>query len=382
MKTSKNLAIIFTITLVISFVGIMAYLSTNRIAAYDYIGSHNINNRNMNQSFYRSTSIKNPVTDWLDFIPFVSDNVKDHVKDRIQEEIDESLSSVFNDNITYDKKGDTIINNYSTKDVENIRIDTDVAKLTFIQEDRTDIKVEYIYTKPDTNKYIIKYDPKISGNTLDISQNIITRNFFGSMNDSFYKNDLFIYVPEDFTVNQLSIDKSLGDIISSDFYSNATDIDFYSSLGDIDVTLANTKNSVTLKASMGKINLINNASIDKLEVSSNNGSIDIRSSEAIKDIAIDADMGSILLNADDKVNNCRIEANMGSITASFKEKVDSFNITCDMGDIEIDLYDNDDSIIGTDVSMGKLKTDFANASNSKGDYYVECDMGNITLKKR
>ena len=378
MKKLKNMAIILSITLVVSFFGIIAYASTNNINTIGYFGFNPFYSNNNNHD-NTTDSDKNDY-DWLQNLPFVPNQVKDIIQDSIDESIHDSMITDYDHSI-YNKTEDTIVDNFPCEDLDKISINTDVAIIVFKKEDRKDIKVEYIYTKPKTNSYSINYNTDVKNNTLDITQRIVTKNFFGSMNKGNYANDITVYVPNDFEVDTLYINNNLGEINNSDFFSDVKNIEIISSLGKIDITLANYKESVILTSSMGKIDYYNNAKVDKLNMSSSSGVIYMESNNTIKNCTVNADMGGINIVSNGKIDNCDLESDMGAITASFKQKLDSLNISSDMGSIKVDLYDNDNSIISTNVSMGKIKSDFP-TSSKKGDYNVDCDMGDITIRKK
>ncbi|GMQ61280.1 DUF4097 family beta strand repeat-containing protein [Vallitalea maricola] len=378
MKKLKNLAIILSITLVVSFFGIIAYASANSINTMGYFGFNPFYSNNSNHA--DTTDSDRNDYNWIQNLPFVPNQVKDIIQDSIDESIHDSMITDY-DYTIYDKTGDTIVDNFPSEDLDKISMNTDVALIVFKKEDRKDIKVEYTYTKPNTNNYAINYNTDVNNNTLDITQRIVAKNFFGSMNKSNYTNDITVYVPNDFELDTLNINNNLGEINNSEFFSDVKNIDITSSLGKIDITLANRKESVILNSSMGKINYYNNAKVDKLNISSSNGVIYMESNNTIKDCTVNTDMGSINIVSNGKIDNCDLESDMGAITASFKQKIDSFNISSDMGSIKISLYDNDNSIISTNVSMGRIKSDFP-TSSKKGDYNVDCDMGDITIRKK
>ncbi|GMQ59533.1 hypothetical protein AN1V17_39300 [Vallitalea sediminicola] len=377
MKKLKNLTIIFSITLVASFFGIIAYASTNHISTVGYFGFNPFYSNNNNND---NTTKDNDDYDWLYNLPFIPNQVKGIIEDSIDESIHDSNITDFDHEI-YDKTGDTIVDNFNCQDLEKISINTDAARIVFKQEDRKDIKVKYIYTKPQTNNYSINYNTDVSNNTLDITQRIITKNFFGSMNTSNFKNDITIYVPNDFELDNLYINNNLGEINNSEFFSDVKNINLTSSLGKINITLANSKESVILNSSMGEINYYNNADVDKLKISTSGGFIYMESNNTINDCTASTDMGSINIVSNGKINNCDLDSDLGAITASFKQTIDSFNISSDLGSIEIELYDNDNSVISTNVSMGSIKSDLPTTSK-KSNYNVDCDMGDITIRKK
>ncbi|MCT4685742.1 DUF4097 family beta strand repeat-containing protein [Vallitalea sp.] len=369
MKKLKNMAIILSITLVVSFFGIIAIITFGFNPFYSNNNNHDYTTDNNRNNY-----------DWLQNLPFVPNQVKDIIQDFIEESTHNSIINNY-DHTIYNKTGDTLVDNFPCEDVDKISLKTDVAIIVFKKEDRKNIKVEYTYTKPKNNNYAINYNIDVNNNTLDITQRIVTKNFFGSMNKGNYTNDITVYVPNDFELDTLYINNNLGEINSSEFFSDVKNIDITSSLGKIDITLANYKESVILTSSMGKINYYNNAKVDKLNISSSSGVIYMESNNTIKDCTVNADMGGINIISNSKIDNCDLESDMGAITASFKQKLDFFSISSDMGSIKVDLYDNDNSIISTNVSMGKIKSDFP-TSSKEGNYNVDCDMGDITIRKK
>ncbi len=87
MKKSmaKRLAIFFTITLILSLIGIISYLSSNPAATRMYFTRDiNYNNSYSNHS------------GWLDFIPFMNDELKGFVQSEIDGAIHESIDMAKN----------------------------------------------------------------------------------------------------------------------------------------------------------------------------------------------------------------------------------------------------------------------------------------------
>ncbi|GKX31862.1 hypothetical protein SH1V18_43420 [Vallitalea longa] len=376
MKKLKSLTIILCITLVTSFFGIIAYAAVNDVDLYykTYITDDKKDDKESedNNLYFNM--------DWLKSIPFVQDNFVDDIEDTVEKGWNNSMN--FNFNNHYDKTGDTIEDTFSKDNINEIDITTDVASISFIQEDRSDIKVEYIYTKPDIDNYAIDYNAEIKNKTLNITQHIKTRNFSGNINKDNYKNTLTIYVPKDFSIDNLYIKNNLGDINNNDFYSNVSDIiDITTSLGQIDITISNPKKSVKLISALGIVKLNNNSEIDNLEIIANSGDVNIESNSAIKNCTITANLGTVKIISNDELNNCELEANMGSINTTFKKHIDSFNIICDMGEINMKLYDNDNSLISAKASMGDIKSDF-DTTKKRSPYTIECSMGDITITRR
>ncbi|MCT4597076.1 MAG: DUF4097 domain-containing protein [Vallitalea sp.] len=360
----KKLAKIFTITLISSFIGIIIYLSINKIPFINFRNSyvhHNINIPNISNN---SNKVPDTFTDT--FLTTVAQTFKN--------------SSPMNNE--YDKISDTITKTFS-RDAKTIDISCSSATLDFIIEDRDDIKVEYSYTKPDTPKYKVIYDTTYKNNTIKVTQSIKTLNFAGNISSDKYNNDITIYVPTDYTADTLIIKNSLGDINNSDFYNNVSNIDFYASLGNINIKFNSPKNLVTLDSSLGDISLNNNSTIKQLNVKASSGSINITSTGEINDVIATDSMGDIDLESTEKINTCKLFASMGDIKAYFKKPIDKFNIRSNMGDIDMKLPKDQDINIYAKTSMGDIKSTFPilKDDETKNIYYLYCSMGDIDIKE-
>ncbi len=390
--TTKQLTIFFTITLTLSLIGIISYLSSNPYAGDMYFTRNNSYHTPSNNSY-----------GWLDNIPFISNELKDYVQSEIDDamsEIDdaihESITSVTkqtntpknrdtdwnwnsNHNSTkHTKVSDTITNNFPTSNIEEMEIITDISRLSFVEEDRSDVKVEYIYTKPDTTNFTISYDTEVKSNTLLIEQHINTRNYSGNM--SHYQNNITVYVPKGFKVDKIKYHNNLGKIIDNTFYSNAKVLDLYTSLGGIDISLSDDVSSVTLSSSKGDVTIDNSADIDDLRLLTNSGIIRLENTGTINTLTMNSDKGDVTVNSEGKVNTSILHVDKGNIVATYKEEVDSFSVTCDMGNIDLTLFGNDNTTIDTKVDVGKVSSDFTEGNSQ--DYIVKCDVGNITVRKK
>jgi hypothetical protein len=360
MKSMKKLVSIFACTFVLSLIGILIYVSTNKINAFNYYGfnysptttnndsSNLISNylnlfpvfpQNMKKEITKKINdtindtfnhtINNTINDTISAT--INNTINDTINHTINETINTTINDTINDSISatinntinntsYAKKSDTIVNHFTQDEVKDININTEVAKISFVQENRNNIKVEYKNTKPEKN-YTIMYDTKTTENTLYITQKIITQNFHESINENHYTNNITLYVPKDFDINKLTIHTNLGDINNSDFFSNVKEINFNTNLGNINISLSNPKESVTLVTSLGEIKAI------------------------------------------------------------FKNNIKSFDIKSSMGNINVYLYDNDNSSIYSACSMGEIETDFL-SSNKRCDYNIYSNMGNIIITKK
>lgn len=400
--TAIRLTFIFSMTLILSLVGIIFYISSNPASAETYFTrlNHNTTVTHVTNGF-----------GWLDFIPFIDDDVKEYVNGEINDAIREGLTEAKeategaiesskkswnnnwnvnwnNGNVNvswsnnrfkkYKTINNSIVDNFSTATIKDIDIQTDISNLIFVEEDRQDVQVDYAYSKPDTSDYTVIYDAELKGNTLVIQQELKIKNYPSSIDA--YDNDITIRIPKGLQVDQLSYHNNLGAIKDSFFYSRVKELELNASLGKIDIKLDNDLDKVKLVASMGDLKLVSDADITTLDMKADNGKLNLTSRGDIKNLIMNASMGSITTNNKGTIHNCTMNADMGSIRGTFYKQLKSLKVKCDMGSVDLTLYENDYTVFNTDVSMGKLTTDFQKGSNK--DFEIECDMGSITLRKK
>lgn len=247
-------------------------------------------------------------------------------------------------NLIYDKE-------YSD-DFNEIKINSDAAKIEVINSDTANVKVKMYSEK--------QYKNKIINNSGVLNVISYHKSKFVGFNQKIAKIE--IYIPEDFN-KTINITNNYGDIYVEDFID--ANINVESDAGDIDVDMANTleiKNSYG-DTKIGKVNDINlesncgDVKIDEVrsaEVSNDLGDIEIKNVKEYLDVT--ADCGDIDIDKISLTKNSKIVNNLG----------------------DIEIKDIKNVYIDAKTDMGKVSV---NNNNQKSDITlkIENDCGDIDV---
>lgn len=261
---------------------------------------------------------------------------------------------------------------------KNMYINVAIDEVIFIEESRTDVRVEYFSERPDTSNYEVEYATEDVDDSLYINSQISIRNL---ILDSDYESYIKIHVPLDFPLDRLELTMSMGEINQSSILENVTNLKIDAQLGDVNLDINGKKETLTVNCSMGNIDLTVDDSVETLDVSANFGKMDLKIEGTVNDLYASADMGDLTLNSSEEIQNMKVNASMGNIDGTFRKKVDSIEADCSMGNIHLTLYDNEASTVYADASMGNVNVNLPMVKESADpDFRLTASMGNIDLK--
>lgn len=262
---------------------------------------------------------------------------------------------------------------------KSIVLDVSVEHLTFIEEGRSDILVEYYHEYPDSPLYSFDYKANLDNDTLYISSFYNTVDIFF---DRDYESYINIYMPKGYTLNTLDLTYDLGEVTNDSIYESVNDLNIHANLGDVNLSIDSPKNNLSITCDMGNINLTTNAPIKKLNAEADFGKIDLTLLDTVESLYADLDLGNLELYAEKEIMNVFTQANMGSINADFKEHVKFLVAGADVGSIKMTFYNNPSTTVYTTSDMGNIKVSpdlKVVKEEDNPDFKVSTNMGKLEL---
>lgn len=271
---------------------------------------------------------------------------------------------------------DTKKNNFPLCDT--LVINVTLENLKFVEEDRTDILVEYTNEHPDTNLYQIDYRAEKIDQTLYVETEYAISDLFI---DKEYKSGIVIHVPKNYTFKNMDMTLSMGQVNSDNIYEHVNNLKITSNLGDIRLDITTPKDSLIVDNDAGNMELTVSAPISEFEAKSSFGESKFEFEDTVKSIVCDLDMGNLTLETQKPIDQVSLVTNMGNINATFQEHVNRLTARSDVGNVDMKFHNNQDSTVFLEADMGNVNTDFTVVKeNDHPDFKVSADLGNVNLK--
>lgn len=209
--------------------------------------------------------------------------------------------------------------NFDLETIKEIEILSEAGDITF--EKSTDSSIRVIaYGKNESDVKVNLYENKLKVDYIGQARSW--------MNFGFYKNDIIVYIPENYSEN-LNIKNEYGNCKISDLENASISID--SDCGNIE---------------LGKV----------------------------RDIIVDCDYGNVKI--DTILNKCKIKSDCGNIEIKKIQIQENSEIKSDYGNIEI--KEINDIYVDADVDLGEAKI---NGNNRQSDITlkINADCGNVNI---
>jgi len=260
---------------------------------------------------------------------------------------------------------------------EEIFISASIEEVTFIEDDRNDILVEYYRELPNTKNYEVTYKASASDDKLSIFTTLKIKNI---SIDKAYDGTIKIYVPIDYTFEKVTIDSGAAKITSNNIYTNTKSLSTIASFGDIDIEISSPIDEVLISCNFGSVDVQVNDIIKELDVTCDMGKINLTINDKVDILTVNEDLGDVVINATSPLGSVEITNSMGSIKADFLESVKEVVIENNMGDIDANFYKNDNISIYIDTDLGSIHSDFPTTASKDTNYKFSSDMGSIKVQ--
>ncbi|PKM93829.1 MAG: hypothetical protein CVU84_13020 [Firmicutes bacterium HGW-Firmicutes-1] len=290
--------------------------------------------------------------------------------------------SIFNNNKSsqFETVTASQTDNFSLSD--SIVINSSLEDVIFVEEDRTDIMVEYYNEHPSSPLYSVEYKVEQVENTLYINTYYsVTDIFIDREYDSYIK----VHVPTDYVCNTLDLTLSMGEITNQSIFGKINNLYLTSSLGNIDLDITTPKESISVHSEMGDIDLRVSAPVTSFDSTSNFGEMSLDFTDIIESLVCELDMGSLDITAAKNIEVVNLTARMGEIVADFNGKVANLNTSTEMGNVDLSFANNKNSTAYIDSNMGNIDIDssFSIVKESDNpDLHIYSSFGNVSISSK
>lgn len=277
--------------------------------------------------------------------------------------------------------------NYDTKDVyeenvfsplERMRITLVGDDLTFIHEDREDIKIVYNKQIPDTSKFQLDYSAKEIGSVIDVK---VSLNISNLVEKGFKKGEMTIYVPLDYQCEKLTVNNPYGDndlVLPENLEELYYTVNFGNMILDIDQPL--TKADLSVNA--GNMDVHIKDTIDQVSLNIDTGELDAKFYDEVSDVTIDNNIGSTSVSFKRSPDAMTVTANMGDLYIETDEPIVEADVTLNMGDLTMNISDDDQGLVYIDKSLSSVQNVLHTTSDKReANIVIELDMGDVTVRR-
>ncbi len=225
-----------------------------------------------------------------------------------------NLSGNFISGVNQSQGGRTIEEGVSEEfdDIDNIYINHGAGSLV-VRTGETDKVIVYVEGKDNG------YNIKASGNRLNVEHNRDFNNFFNFGDESSFRSQLIITVPQDLKLEELDIDAGAGEISLQGFKAKEFNLDAGAGL----VTITDVEaDEVEVNGGAGKL-LFDNVVFSDSNISCGVGLVDF-TGKLLNDNEIDAGVGKLILNIRGEFTDYDIDIDkgLGEITIDGKRYED------------------------------------------------------------
>lgn len=257
-------------------------------------------------------------------------------------------------------------------------ITSDIEKITFIEEDRNDLYVEYYREIPDTNKYQVNYDTHLEESRLYISSSSSTNNLAITQN---YNGRIQIHLPKDTHFDKLSFESNAAIVNNNNIYTNTDILSVMADMGDIDLTIEDPLDSLYLHCDLGSISLTTEESIHQLDIESDFGTVNLTLNADLGSLSINENLGDIHLISGHSIEQLTVTNDLGNIDATLSGTVDGIYMSTNLGTIDVTIPSTINTVYA-ETNLGDVDSDFTRTRDSDtSPYSFYSDLGSIHISK-
>lgn len=276
---------------------------------------------------------------------------------------------------------------YSTKELtqsdvfeakDEIFISSSIEEITFIEENRDDIQVDYYREYPDSDDYRLSYEARETNRRINITA---TLNIRGLAINKVYDGEIVVRIPKDYRFEKITIDSGAAVIESDNIYTDTDELKVIASFGDMSMTIDHPIETLDIQCSMGSIDLTVKEDVESVDVECNLGEVNLIFNGKVDELEVQNDMGDIYVETNGVVNKGTLNTDLGSVTAKFTDEIKALTVNSDMGSIDLDFYENDDMVLFADTDMGSVDSDFP-VDEDASDFRITSSMGSININNK
>lgn len=289
-----------------------------------------------------------------------------------------NIAAIFTSDRSSDYPTRTITKTAQFPLTDEIFITADFEKITFIEEERNDLLVDYYREYPETDKYQVNFDTQLDDSSLYITSFSSTNNLAITQN---YIGKLQIHVPKDSHFKKISIESDAAVLTDSNLYTNTDVLSLVANMGDIDINLEDSLDSLFVNCDLGTVSIKTQQEINQFEISTNFGSVNLDINADIDALTITENLGDTQLHSTHDINELSIINDVGNINADLNGKMDTIHMSTNLGDIDVTLPSSIDNIYAS-TDLGDVHSEFTQVESSSSSYAFSSNLGSIHITKQ
>lgn len=340
----KILAIGFSIAILFSLIAMAIYVNTSQISFQNSL-SESFRQTDINFDFINS--LNHPITRFFGFRPVAGE---------------------------YQTRTYQHIKHFHDIDSLHIMIQDDAIQ--FIEEDRSDLLVEYTREYPDSPGYQIDYSATAKNGTLDIKSSVKSK---GLILNRKFNQALTIRLPLNYCFDNLLIYSHSGYIEQSSSCPRTKNLTIDTDLSDIQLSILQDLEQLHLNSNLGNIKLTVSQPVSFITTYTPLGDTSIHVLAPVQELSCFGQLGKIQLISNAPIAALQLDNQQGQIKAQVNSACSTMSCSTGSGDIFFQPIRKFNPIAVTSHSGSVISLfQFTNQSDSK--YHIFSSAGNIYLE--
>lgn len=266
-------------------------------------------------------------------------------------------------------------NTFDVKD--QILIESTVETVTFIHEDRDDIRVVYERERPDTNRYKVTYSAKEQGDRLIVRSDMSVQNIF---TDRSYDGSITLYVPIDYECDTLTIESSLAKLDSQALPNSVDNLILVVDIADVTMTIDQPLDDLSVQADIGNLELTVGYDVKNVIIDCDSSSSDIKVLGQVDTMTMQSSIGEMDIVLEKAPESLDVSSDLGNVTIDFFDKVNHIEVEANMGDVDLNVLEDEDAKVYRSTNFSDFNSDLDVVSNkNKAEIHITSNMGSVDI---
>lgn len=260
--------------------------------------------------------------------------------------------------------------------LDQIEINATLEEIDFVHEDREDIRITFQREVPDTKAYTVDYKTRTNKDQIIVDVDLKTNGFYADQN---YEGIITVYLPKDHNIDYLTINRKIGsEAITLPKYIEHLDVSV--NFGSLDIISEHSLKSLKLSVNAGDLYFKTLAPVDTINVSVDAGELNFDILSDVNELNLENNLGEISGYLQESPKVVDVSCDLGDIALEFEAPVKQLITELDLGDLNINVADNDESIVYFDTDLVDYESHLDSTNNKKkANIFIEMNLGDVTI---
>ena len=260
---------------------------------------------------------------------------------------------------------------------EKILIESNIESITFIHEDRDDIRVVFDRELPDTSKYLIDYTAKESSEQITVRSELSYHNLFTDID---YEGSITLYVPIDYHCESLTIDSDFTKISNPVIPNSVENLNIQVDFGEIELDITNPIDNINIQLDFGELTLNIEDVVGSLSIDADSAATELNVTGAIDELSIYTNFGAVEAVFDSVPNDIMISADAADVNLDFNDTIKALETKVNFGDINIDVLSDEKAKVYKTSEFADFDSDLdITTRKSDASIIVIIDVGSVDI---